>query len=230
MTVNNSNLDHNCPVVKGLPRKDGIMDNESLFTAMGLIKMLSMMEEEVDQLKKELQKFKDCEWYFTEQEVKKIFCIIKKEVANTFAEMILTTEGSKAREEAVTVYNSVILDEAFFSLLYYSGISVSDLLMLPLDSYNPEKDEFSWRKSGNGVCINFTLNNKKILYSLRSHLQINKPKKFLFESPGGDPLPLKAVESMFECYCELAKIKNDEKWQCQALSYTGIKNFDKKIQ
>lgn len=166
--------------------------------------------------------------YFKDQELKRLFLTMKNEVKCSFREMEETEEGSKERKLTTEFYRWTVRDVAFFKLLYFGAFKVRDLNALPLEYYDLKKNELHCKKSKNGICITLTLDDKSILDSLKLHLEVNKPKKFLFEEGEGKPLSRKLVDWRFPQYCELAQIENEEKWQWQTLLYTRIKNILRK--
>lgn len=148
--------------------------------------------------------------YFTNQELKRLFGTMEKE-----------------EKESINTpfYKEIVRDEAFFKLLYFCAFRIRDLISLSLDSYNPITNEIRYKKSEDGVGLNLTLFNKKIVGSVKLHLKVNKPKKYLFESEDGKPISKELMEWRFPQYCELAGIKNEDKWNCQILRYTRTINL-----
>lgn len=199
-------------------------EKESIFNAQDIMRQLLLVENQLNTMKNEMEKVpKSKNWYFTKDELKRLFHVIKKEVKDTFIEMEAEKEGGNGKG-SIAVYKSAVQDEAFFKLLYISSFSIRELIMLPADAYNPVKNEFYWQKDRNGISTTMIIKNRKILYSLKRHSQVNQPKIFLFEQAEGKAQTNKNIQGMFECFCELAQIEDEEKWECQTLRNTGVKN------
>jgi site-specific recombinase XerD len=162
---------------------------------------------------------------FTDQELKKLFSMMEEEKKDCFCRMENAEKGSKQREYTMYNYKKAVRDETFFKLLYFCDFSVSELIVLPLNYYNKNKNELHHKESKNGIRNTLTIKDTDILNLLKNHLEVNKPRKYLFEIEDGKPLTKKEVEWIFPQYCELAEIQNEDKWKWQTLRRTSIRNF-----
>lgn len=166
---------------------------------------------------------KEAVWLFSKKELSKLFSVIKKNLQELYYETETLPKDSKEWDEAMGCYKETVQDEAFYNLLYFSGISINELVMLPLNSFDPTTNKLSWKNSKKGILTEITINDKKILDLLKFHLEVNEPKKFLFEFYE-KALPVEVAQSMFEEYCKMANIENEEKWVCETLQFTRILN------
>lgn len=88
--------------------------------------------------------------HFTRSELIKFFCALEKERKRNF--------------KNTYAYHIAVRNEAFFKLLYYCGLRVSELCNMPLAYYDQERDEL--------YCERYKGGNDNTLYIVDKNFKI----------------------------------------------------------
>lgn len=144
--------------------------------------------------------------FFTNEERDRIFKVLDREVKNA---------------STIAKQKSTLRNRALFEIMYYCGLRVSEVCALELDWFNQEKNTlYCYRlKSGNANTIRIV--DDKILYDLEKHLRVNKPVKYIFESPlATEPMSRKTIFKITRKVCQLAMIDCEEKCHSHTFRHT----------
>lgn len=118
-------------------------------------------------------------------------------------------------------YRSAVRDEAFFKLLYYCGLRVSELCNMPLNYYDEERNELYCERYKGGKDNTLLIIDKKFQDILKLHLEVNQPQQYIFEGrTPGMPMSRKSIYIYMKDYCEKAGITNLEKCHPHTLRHT----------
>lgn len=145
--------------------------------------------------------------HFTKSELLRFFGALEKERKTNF--------------KNTYAYRIAVRDEAFFKLLYYCGLRVSEFCNMPLNYYDEERNELYCERSKGGKDNTLRIIDKKFQDILKLHLEVNKPQLYLFEARNpGMPISRKSIYAYMKNYCEMAGINNLEKCHPHTLRHT----------
>lgn len=134
--------------------------------------------------------------YFTNEELKKIFRVVKN------------------------VSRHPIRDEAILKVAYYCALRASEVGLLNIDDFNLGKGEIYCRRLKGSNNNTIRIIDKDILRTLKRHIRINDPENILFKSQKKNPISRKTLDLLMKKCCEAASIKDKSKWHFHTLKHT----------
>jgi site-specific recombinase XerD len=139
--------------------------------------------------------------YFTNKELKAFFRAIEK-------------DNSKYK----------VRNECIFKLAYYCALRVSEVALIKVDDFNNSKNEIYCRRLKGSLNNTIRIVNPDILRSVKRYLRtINHDTMFI--SQKGLPISRKTLDKLMKKYCEMAKIKDKDKWHFHTLKHTRAVNL-----
>jgi site-specific recombinase XerD len=134
--------------------------------------------------------------YFTNKELKAFFKAIEK-------------DNSKYR----------VRNECIFKLAYYCALRVSEVALIQVDDFNNSRNEIYCRRLKGSLNNTIRIVDPDILRSVKRYLRtINHDTMFI--SQKGLPISRKTLDKLMKKYCEIAKIKDKDKWHFHTLKHT----------
>lgn len=134
--------------------------------------------------------------YFTNKELKAFFKAIEK-------------DNSKYR----------VRNECIFKLAYYCALRVSEVALIQVDDFNNSRNEIYCRRLKGSLNNTIRIVDPDILRSVKRYLRtINNDTMFI--SQKGLPISRKTLDKLMKKYCEIAKIKDKDKWHFHTLKHT----------
>lgn len=134
--------------------------------------------------------------YFTNKELKSFFKAIEK-------------DNSKYR----------VRNECIFKLAYYCALRVSEVALIQVDDFNNSRNEIYCRRLKGSLNNTIRIVDPDILRSVKRYLRtINHDTMFI--SQKGLPISRKTLDKLMKKYCEIAKIKDKDKWHFHTLKHT----------
>lgn len=134
--------------------------------------------------------------YFTNKELKAFFKAIEK-------------DNSKYR----------VRNECIFKLAYYCALRVSEIALIQVDDFNNSRNEIYCRRLKGSLNNTIRIVDPDILRSVKRYLRtINHDTMFI--SQKGLPISRKTLDKLMKKYCEIAKIKDKDKWHFHTLKHT----------
>lgn len=134
--------------------------------------------------------------YFTNKELKAFFKAIEK-------------DNSKYR----------VRNECIFKLAYYCALRVSEVALIHVDDFNNSRNEIYCRRLKGSLNNTIRIVDPDILRSVKRYLRtINHDTMFI--SQKGLPISRKTLDKLMKKYCEIAKIKDKDKWHFHTLKHT----------
>lgn len=143
--------------------------------------------------------------YFYERELERIF----RELENR-------------RQLATTKYaiSSAIRNEAFFKIMYYCALRVSETTCIETDAFNPISKEIYCKRLKGSMNNTLKIVDDDILRALKRHIAYNKPGMYLFENRDGIPISRKTADAIIKDVCKSANIRDQEKWHSHTFKHT----------
>lgn len=134
--------------------------------------------------------------YFTNKELKAFFKAIEK-------------DNSKYR----------VRNECIFKLAYYCALRVSEVALIQVDDFNNSRNEIYCKRLKGSLNNTIRIVDPDILRSVKRYLRtINHDTMFI--SQKGLPISRKTLDKLMKKYCEIAKIKDKDKWHFHTLKHT----------
>lgn len=134
--------------------------------------------------------------YFTEDELKKLFKVIKE------------------------VSRHPARDEAIFKIAYYCALRASEVSLLKVSDYNLGRNELYCRRLKGSNNNTIRIVDKDVLRAFKRHIRVNTPEEIIFISQKGNPISRKMLDLLMKKFCEAAGIKDKSKWHFHTLKHT----------
>lgn len=160
---------------------------------------LSCITNERNQLMEETIK------YFYEPELKRIFKVLE--------DRRITARTPYARKCAIR-------NEAFFKIMYYCAMRVSEVTNTEVDYFNPVSKEIYCKRIKGSLNNTLRIIDDDVYRSLKRHLSYNRPENYMFEGRNGKPMSRKTADAIIRSVCKEAKIKDINKWHCHTFKHT----------
>lgn len=151
--------------------------------------------------------------YFNETELNEFIKALEK----------VTLYESVIKGKDNVAYKRAVRNEAIFKLMYYCAFRVSEVTNLKVGQYNEARKQIYCERLKGGNNNTLQIYDDNIVTSLTRHLEVNCPKKYLFEHVQEDSnlsLSRSTLDVIIKRYCKIAQLKDKRKFHCHVLRHT----------